>query len=97
MLKLKARIKLLPTSEGGRKNGIEQIVYKPNCLFGEGDTRNNSMAVFEFDGIINPSESRDVDMTIAFPENVKTETLQKGCSFIIRESESKIVGSGIIL
>jgi translation elongation factor EF-Tu-like GTPase len=93
MSKFVAKIRLLSTSEGGRKGGIISG-YRPNASFAESV---NTDVQFEllYNSQLNPGEEGTVSLK---PLNFSSiePFLHFGSQFIIREG-SKIIGQGIVL
>lgn len=93
MNKFIAKIRLLSTSEGGRKTGITSG-YRPNASFADAV---NTDVKFE---LINHStlEPGEKDTVTLIPLNFDSisEFLTFGSQFIIREG-AKIIGQGMVL
>ena len=94
----KAKIKLLPTSEGGRSKFISKK-YRANILFGSPDPRSgeyNISGQIEFEGdAISPGGERDVFITLMVHHHLMGHLFTRS-KFLIREGSRK-VGDGEII
>jgi translation elongation factor EF-Tu-like GTPase len=90
--RLKAKLHLLPTSEGGRRTGIRTDVYRPQFHLGSSSASCRVDAI-EGDTML-PGEAGAVGMTLLHPERFGEE-LHRGGRFEICEGAS-VVGWGII-
>jgi translation elongation factor EF-Tu-like GTPase len=90
--RLKAKLHLLSTAEGGRRAAIRKIVYRPQFHLGS-ICASCRIDAIEDDTIL-PGGEGGLAMTLLHPERFGKE-LRRGSRFEIREG-SKIVGWGII-
>lgn len=90
--RLKAKLHLLPTAEGGRRTPIIKNVYRPQFHLG------SSSASCRVDDMekepLSPGEEGEVEMTLVHPERFGAD-LCFGSRFEIREG-TRVVGWGVI-
>ena len=97
-IRLRARIQLLPASEGGRRSPIHGgASYRPNHNFFGPDNREMAVGFIEMPPgtILHPGEAIDLDMTFLHWPWLPSE-LHPGREWLIQEG-GQVVGFGRIL
>lgn len=95
-IRIRARIELLPSSDGGRTAPVRGS-YRPNHNFGGPEDREMTVGFLDFaDGqSLSPGETTEIEMTL-WPRPGLTENVLPGRTWRIQEG-GRLVGFGIVL
>jgi translation elongation factor EF-Tu-like GTPase len=96
-IRIKARIRLLPSEESGRTAPIVGTAsYRPNHNFLDADNREMGMGSIDLplDAVLHPGESIDIEMTL-YPWPPDTD-LSPGREWRIQEG-GRLIGIGTVL